>query len=215
MIGYCMRRMVPHYKAYLLKLSGQPRFRALGTAAYFPFARAGFAHGGKTSRSTDIAMTLSGGVPATARKLRHIDRAALLKFLGGLSAQTCLSRGWSPLNADTIDAMGQHYLRRSCSLADSVLVLTAADELIGLAEYCPMSQEKHCELAVVIADSWQGRKAGALLFEATVKAAQQAGYKNAFVDISLNNARMLLIAQRLGFAVTSTHERRTQMKKAL
>jgi RimJ/RimL family protein N-acetyltransferase len=158
---------------------------------------------------------LSDGGRGAVRRIRHTDRSALLKFLHGLSANTCLRRGWSPLNAGVIDGMARNYLRRSGSPMDGVLLMSAADELVGLAEYRRISQGKQCEIALVIADRWQGRKAGTLLLAAAAGSARRAGYECAILDMALDNARMLAAARRLGFVPTQIREGRRRMEKAL
>ena len=57
-----------------------------------------------------------------------------------------------------------------------------------------------CEVALVVADAWQGRGLGRLLMERLLQAARAAGIERAVVDVLCGNDAMLALARRYDFA---------------
>ena len=61
----------------------------------------------------------------------------------------------------------------------------------------------NCELAIVVADAWQGAGVASLLLRALIQKARALGLKRMYARVLASNTRMLDLARRNGFAVTA------------
>jgi acetyltransferase len=72
---------------------------------------------------------------------------------------------------------------------------------IALAHLAPGDRSDSVELAVVVADRWQGRGLGRRLLAHLVESARDMGYRSLVGDVLAGNAAMLHLAGQLGFTV--------------
>lgn len=141
-------------------------------------------------------------LPPTVRRQRPADVAALDRFVRGLSPASRFLRfhvGVRELSAPALQRMT--HLDARCELA---LVATDADsgELLGEARYAPDDDDPCArEFAVVVADGAQRRGIGTRLLRGLLRHARQAGIARLYGDLIRDNAPMLALARKLGFAV--------------
>lgn len=72
---------------------------------------------------------------------------------------------------------------------------------IGVARYARAPGADHAEIAVVVADAWQGRGIGSRLLVVLRSLARDAGIRHLEASILSGNKRMLTLAKTLGFSI--------------
>ena len=86
---------------------------------------------------------------------------------------------------------------------DAALIATVAfggsETPVGVGRYARTAGDDTAEVAVTIADAWQGCGLGRLLLERVVDAARRNGVRRLIGDVLAANARMLALARRFGF----------------
>jgi acetyltransferase len=86
---------------------------------------------------------------------------------------------------------------------DAALIATVAfggsETPVGVGRYARTAGDETAEVAVTIADAWQGCGLGRLLLERVIDAAHRNGVRRLTGDVLTANARMLALARRLGF----------------
>ena len=86
---------------------------------------------------------------------------------------------------------------------DAALIATVAfggsETPVGVGRYARTAGDDTAEVAVTIADAWQGCGLGRLLLERVIDAARRNGVRRLTGDVLAANARMLALARRLGF----------------
>ncbi len=93
---------------------------------------------------------------------------------------------------------------------DAALIATVAfadsETPVGVGRYALTTDEDTAEIAVTVADAWQGCGVGRLLLERVIDAARRNGVRRLTGEVLATNARMLALARRLGFRVESHPE---------
>jgi len=88
---------------------------------------------------------------------------------------------------------------------DAALIATVAfaesETPVGVARYALTDDDETAEIAVTIADAWQGCGLGRLLLDRVVDAARRNGVRCLTGDVLAANARMLALARRFGFRI--------------
>lgn len=88
---------------------------------------------------------------------------------------------------------------------DAALIATVAfagsETPIGVGRYARFAGEPTAEIAITIADAWQGCGLGRLLLERVIHAARRNDVRRLTGDVLAANARMLALARRFGFRV--------------
>lgn len=144
-----------------------------------------------------------GGSGPVLRPLRAADAAALGAFLDGLSFGARYFRfghGDAVLSAETVRAMCTPDPRDGAGYA--IFDASAADVgMIGFGGYCVDLDRRGCELALVIADAWQGRGLGRRLIAVLADDARRRGLRQVTGRVLASNRRMLDCASGLGFRV--------------
>lgn len=145
-------------------------------------------------------VTLRDGTPVAIRAIRPDDAPRLQMVVSRLSPQTAFWRFGVPLNALT-DAEA----RRLASVdyrRNMALVATrepqGSDELVGVARYAAVGPEAEAEVAIVVADDYQGRGLGALLLQRLAAYACSQGTCAFVATISPANERVLNMVRRSG-----------------
>ena len=72
---------------------------------------------------------------------------------------------------------------------------------VGVGRYALTADDDTAEIAVTIADAWQGCGLGRLLLERVIDAARRNGVRRLTGDVLAANARMLALARRFGFRI--------------
>jgi acetyltransferase len=88
---------------------------------------------------------------------------------------------------------------------DAALIATVAfadsETPVGVGRYALTDEDDTAEIAVTIADAWQGCGLGRLLLERVVDAARRNGVRRLTGDVLATNARMLALARRFEFRI--------------
>ncbi|HTO51423.1 MAG TPA: GNAT family N-acetyltransferase [Burkholderiales bacterium] len=88
---------------------------------------------------------------------------------------------------------------------DAALIATVAfagsETPIGVGRYVRVADEPAAEIAVTVADAWQGCGLGRLLLERVIDAARRNGLRRLTGDVLAANAPMLALARRFGFRI--------------
>jgi RimJ/RimL family protein N-acetyltransferase len=144
-------------------------------------------------------------VTAIARPLERRDRDALRRAFETLSEQSRYRRFLSPKTTLTereldylLDADGRDHF--------AVLVeLPGSREPIAVARFVRAGPDAdHAELAVTVADQWQGRGIGGRLVELLIGRARFVGIKRLVALTLASNARMIATLLRHGFVSVLT-----------
>ena len=148
-------------------------------------------------READVA--LRDGSTVHLRPVRADDRAALIAFLEGLSDESRWLRFFSlGLDAD-----------RMASLAAEIdyrdrfgLIATAGPDhaIVGHALYM-RGEADRAEVAIAVADAYQGRGLGTIMLGQLGQAAADAGISTFEADVHSSNRRMIDVLRDSGFPV--------------
>ena len=88
---------------------------------------------------------------------------------------------------------------------DAALIATVAfagsETPVGVGRYARIAEGSTAEIAVTIADAWQGCGLGRLLLERVIDAARRNEVRRLTGDVLAANARMLALARRFGFRI--------------
>jgi acetyltransferase len=88
---------------------------------------------------------------------------------------------------------------------DAALIATVAfagsETPVAVGRYALGGEDGTAEIAVTVADEWQGCGLGRLLLERVIDAARRNGVRHLTGDVLATNARMLALARRLGFRI--------------
>ncbi len=88
------------------------------------------------------------------------------------------------------------------------VVAAADDRIVGLAEYVASPGERSAEVALVIADEWQGAGLGRMLFGALLVHAANQGLARLRGEALADNASILALTHRFGFSARPHPEER-------
>jgi len=148
------------------------------------------------------------GVQLTLRAARAADHAGLRAFIDGLSRESRYFRfltGGSVAD-EVIHGFVSHRLGR-----DVALVVTSRDAdtgtemIVANAEYV-VNDEDIAELAVVVADDWQGQGLGRRLIQRLQQLARSRRLRGMRGDVLSENRRMLAIMRGCGFTARRNPE---------
>jgi acetyltransferase len=139
------------------------------------------------------------------RPVRHDDGELEEAFVRGLSLesryQRMLSAG-TKVTPEWIDSMTHIDYQRHMAFA----VTTASDgveQFVGVGRYVVDAAKRRAEVALVLADVWQGQGLGRRLLETLLEHAASAGIDEAVGVVLATNVAMLRLARGMGFAVTA------------
>jgi acetyltransferase len=77
------------------------------------------------------------------------------------------------------------------------------DSIVGVARYVRNADPGDAEFAIVIADRWNGRGLASQLMTRLMECARESGVRELSGMVLANNAPMLALMRRLGFAISS------------
>lgn len=136
------------------------------------------------------------------RPLHAGESARLKAFFGGLSAA---ARRWRFHGAvNELPTAWIERLARPDPCREAVLLAEATEggeaRPVGEARYVAEGAAPDTrELAIVVADGWQGRGIGIALLRELERAARRQGVARLFGDVQRDNLAMLALAGRAGF----------------
>jgi acetyltransferase len=147
--------------------------------------------------------TLPAGQSLIVRPVRHDDGELEEAFVRGLSLESRYQRmlsGGTKVTPEWIDSMTHIDYRRHMAFAVTT-ASSGAEQFVGVGRYVVDSQESRAEVALVLADAWQGRGLGRRLLGTLLEHAASAGIREATGVVLASNVAMLRLARSMGFAV--------------
>ncbi len=147
-------------------------------------------------------VTLENGVPALIRPIRPEDEPLIFNLFKTVSEETIVFR----FNQRLSD-MPHEMLARYCQLdyerelAFVALVKESPDRerIIADVRMLKMPDLETAELAILVADEWQGHGIGTMLIDYCIRIARELEVKTLWMEILRTNARMLHLAAGSGF----------------
>lgn len=144
------------------------------------------------------------GRTVVLRTLRPADREREAAFVRALSPESRYYRfhsGMRELTPTLLDRFTHVDYPTEMALCATV-VEGGAERVIGVARWAPAAHDpKGAEIAIAVADAWQGRRLGATLLTRLRDLAVAAGVRRLYATVLGENRRMLDLARFLGFHV--------------
>ena len=151
-------------------------------------------------------VTLAPGIDIMIRPIQPEDKGLLARGFSQLSSQSRYQRFFSKV--DSLTEKDLVYLTEVDHVNHEALIAIDPDngDLVGVARYVRIEPENRAEVAVIVADDWQGRGLGTVLLEGLVERSRTAGIDEflALVLSSNEDARHLFENLIPGKATTST-----------
>jgi len=161
---------------------------------------------------------LPSGELVRVRRLVPTDVARLQAFLDGLSLESRYNRFLAPRRLRPGEVARLSSPRPGTEFAVTATVTVDGRESIaGVARYAATAEPDAVEVAVTIADAWQGKGLGRILLADVVTQAQRQGYARATGVLLATNVGMQNLALRLGFSLRASDEdaRLVEMERSL
>ncbi len=142
-----------------------------------------------------------GDQPVTVRTMQAEDREIEDAFVKSLSDQSRYYRFHGALRQLT-PYMLEHFTHPEYP-AEMALIATiphaGAEKQIGVVRYARTEDSDRAEVAIAVADEWQGKGLGTRMMLALRDIAREAGIHELEVNILRENERMLGLARHLGY----------------
>jgi RimJ/RimL family protein N-acetyltransferase len=139
----------------------------------------------------------------TVRPIGADDAAALLRFHRGLSAET-QRRRFLVYHPDLSDREVAWFTRVDHVRREALVALDGT-EIAGVARYDRLDGDR-AEVAVVVADAWQGRGVGTALLTRLVERARRRGITELVADTLSENVAIVRLLRRVGVLYDRTDD---------
>jgi acetyltransferase len=139
----------------------------------------------------------------TIRALQPEHADLEVRFGLALSAQSRYERflgGGVKLTPELLARLVNVDLSREAALIATV-AFADTETPVAVGRYALAPEDGTAEVAVTVADAWQGCGLGRLLLERVIDAARRNGVRRLTGDVLAANARMLALARRLGLRI--------------
>ena len=150
-----------------------------------------------------IEIALRDGRRVLVRALGRADEEELLQAFDRLGADARYMRFMHAVREANVPRLRQvldSFPEKGLAIAATVPAADGID-IVGSASFVLGSGGDDCEFAVTVAGGWAGAGLGRALMTALVDAARRRGLKEMVGFVLAENAPMLRLAARLGFAV--------------
>jgi acetyltransferase len=147
--------------------------------------------------------TLASGESLRVRPVRHDDGELEEAFVRGLSLESRYQRmlsGGTKVTPEWIDSMTHIDYHRHMAFAVTT-VSDGVEQFVGVGRYVIDAATLGADVALVLADAWQGQGLGRRLLATLLEHAQTAGVREAVGVVLATNAPMLRLARSMGFTV--------------
>jgi acetyltransferase len=148
---------------------------------------------------------VASGESLRVRPIRHDDGELEEAFVRALSLesryQRMLSAG-TKVTPEWIDSMTHIDYHRHMAFAVTT-VNDGVEQFVGVGRYVVDAATLSADVALVLADAWQGRGLGRRLLATLLEHAQTAGVREAVGVVLATNVAMLRLARSMGFAVSA------------
>ena len=148
--------------------------------------------------------TLASGESLRVRPVRHDDSELEEAFVRALSLESRYQRmlsGGTKVTPEWIDSMTHIDYQHRMAFAITT-VNDGVEQFVGVGRYVVDALKSSAEVALVLADAWQGRALGRRLLATLLEHAQTAGVREAAGVVLATNKAMLRLARSMHFAVT-------------
>jgi acetyltransferase len=146
------------------------------------------------------------GTAITIRTMHPEDREIEADFVRNLSRQSRYYRFHGVLRELTTPML-DHFTRPDYP-REMALIATidegGTERQIGVVRYAPTRDDGQAEIAIVVADAWQGKGLGSRMLRDLCILAREAGYTRLQANILAENERMLGLAREFGFTRIET-----------
>ena len=149
--------------------------------------------------------TLASGESLSVRPVRHDDDDLEEAFVRALSLESRYQRmlsGGTKVTPEWIESMTHIDYRRHMAFAVTT-VSDGVEKFVGVGRYVVDASTLTADIALVLADAWQGRGLGRRLLATLLDHAQAAGVCEAVGVVLATNVVMLRLVRSMGFAVTA------------
>jgi len=149
--------------------------------------------------------TLASGESLRVRPVRHDDNELEEAFVRALSLESRYQRmlsGGTKVTPEWIDSMTHIDYQHHMAFAVTTVV-DGVEQFVGVGRYVVDSHKSTAEIALVLADAWQGRGVGRRLLATLFEHAQTAGVREAVGVVLATNKAMLRLARSMGFAMSA------------
>jgi len=149
--------------------------------------------------------TLASGESLRVRPVRHDDSELEVAFVRALSLESRYQRmlsGGTKVTPEWIDSMTHIDYQHHMAFA-VITVVDGAEQFVGVGRYVVDSYKSTADIALVLADKWQGRALGRRLLATLLEHAQTAGVREAVGVVLATNKAMLRLARSMGFAMSA------------
>ncbi|HET9782163.1 MAG TPA: GNAT family N-acetyltransferase [Candidatus Dormibacteraeota bacterium] len=152
----------------------------------------------------EATVVLRDGSTVTVRPIRPEDEAALAHFFENLSLESRVFRFFAAVA--NVDSSVRRMVDIDYSSSYGILAFGGADgRIVGHAMYVAIDTLK-AELALAVADEYQGRGLGTILLGQLAEAASAAGFEVLEAVVRPENHRMLEVLRDSGFPIRSRSE---------
>lgn len=154
-------------------------------------------------------IALDNGVPALIRPIRPEDEPLIYNLFKTLSEETIVSRFNQRLNDMPHERLARYCqldYERELAFVAVVKESSEKDQVIADVRILKMPDLETAELAILVADEWQGHGIGTVLIDYCLKIARELEIRTLWMEILRTNARMLHLAKSSGFKETCTDD---------
>ncbi len=152
-------------------------------------------------------VTLADGVPALIRPIRPEDEPLIYDLFKAVSEETMVFRfnqRLSDMPHERLARYCQLDYERELAFVAQVKESPGRERIIADVRMLKMPDLETAELAILVADEWQGRGIGTMLIDYCVRIARELELKTLWMEILRTNARMLHLAAGSGFKEVSS-----------
>ena len=145
-------------------------------------------------------VTLRGGRRVTVRAIAPSDEEALLAAFERLGPQARYMRFMRAVREPNRDRLRS--VLASMPESGYAIAAVGGSEIVGTAMFVVGPDPGTCEFAISVTDAWAGTGLGGTLLGLLIDTARRRGLREMEGLVLAENAPMLRLAARLGFAVT-------------
>ena len=147
---------------------------------------------------------LASGEVLLLRPVRHDDGEREEAFVRGLSRDSGYQRMLSAIKITPEWIERMTHIDYLCHMAFAVTSQKdGVEQFVGVGRYVVEPSRQSAEIALVIADAWQGRGVGHRLLDTLIEHAKGAGVHALEGIVLATNKAMLRLARSLGFGVSA------------
>lgn len=156
---------------------------------------------------SEESWTARSGAPLTLRSARAADQDGLRAFIDSLSRESRYFRFLTGgrVADEIIHGFVSHRPERDVALVVTTPNSSGGESIVANAEYV-VNAENVAELAVVVADDWQGQGLGRRLIRRLQHTARSRKIRGLRGDVLSENRRMLAIMRDCGFSARRNPE---------